>query len=153
MGLFPLVLNVDTDHFAIAAFSYSRHVKSVAPQFTALKFFAEIEMTPEQLTRCNTLYQSYDLRRRMFWGCTQQVMDVIRVYPHLFEFDRVSFFDFFTYRLEALFPVKMSKYPFSIFHGHYKVIMDLIGIMLRFLDRSHTLQSLHKESRAASRAE
>ena len=153
MRLFPLVLNVDTDHVTVAPFSNGSHEKSVCPQLTAPKFSSQVRMPSKQLSCRDALYNLYHLRWRELWSCAHQVMDVIRVYPHLLKFYAVPFFDFLTYRLEGLFPVRMPKYRLAILYRRYKVIMNLIRIVLRLPDRPHPLQSYTRFYRAASCAE
>ena len=153
MSLFPLVLDIDTDHVAIAAFPYGRHEESVCPQLTAPKFLPQCRMPTKQLSCRDALYYLYHPRWRKLWGCAHQVMDVIRVYPYLLKLYAVPFFDFLTYRLEALFPVRNPKYCLAIFYRRYEMIMNLIRIVIRFPDRSHILQSYTRIYRAASCAE
>ena len=69
-------------------------------------------------------------------------MDVIRVDANLFKFYGITLFDFFADRVERLFAVKNTKDGSSILYGGHEVVMDLIGIVFRLLDRSHTLHTL-----------
>ena len=69
-------------------------------------------------------------------------MDVIRVYTYFFKDYGVTLFDFLTRRVQRLFPVKIAKDGFTVLHGRHEVIMDLIGVILQRLDRSHTLHTL-----------
>ena len=64
---------------------------------------------------------------------------MIDVYSHLFEHPVVPLFNFCTYLNQGLFAVRTSKDRESILYWYRKVIMDLIRIMFRCSDRSHTL--------------
>jgi hypothetical protein len=69
-------------------------------------------------------------------------MDVIRVYTYYFNDYGVTPFDFLTRRVQRLFQVKIAKDGFTVLHGRHEVIVDLMGVMLQRLDRSHTLHTL-----------
>jgi len=69
-------------------------------------------------------------------------MDVIRVYTYFFKDYGVTLFDFLTHRVQCLLPVKIAEDGFTLLHGIHAVKADLIGVMLRRLDRSQTLHTL-----------
>jgi len=66
-------------------------------------------------------------------------MDVIRVYPNLLKLYAIPLLDFFTNRLQRLLTLKTSEYCPSVLYGSYEVVVDLIGVMFRRLDRAHAL--------------
>ena len=148
-----MLFHIRTDHVTIAAFSNRCHKEPVRPQLSTPKFSFQIRMLPKQLSCRNAFYNSNQTRRRELWGCAYQIMHVIRVYPHLLKLYAVPLFDFPTDRLEALFPVSVPKNTLAIFYRSHKMIMNLICIVFRFADRSHTLQSYIRSNRAASCAE
>lgn len=69
-------------------------------------------------------------------------MDVIRIDPDLLKFDGISLFDFFTDSVERLLAVKIAEDALSVLHWSHEMIVNLIGVVLGRLDRSHTLHTI-----------
>ncbi|OGL72737.1 hypothetical protein A3D72_04170 [Candidatus Uhrbacteria bacterium RIFCSPHIGHO2_02_FULL_57_19] len=68
-------------------------------------------------------------------GCAQKIVDVIRVDSDLLEFDGITLFDFFADCVERLLAVKIAEDTLAIFDWCDEMVVDLIGIVLRCLDR------------------
>ena len=128
--LSALILDIDTNHIQIGSFADRCHKESVCPEFAAPKFSFQIRMALEHLSRRDALDDPDDLGGRELWGCADEIMDVIRVYPDLFKYHAVSLFNFCTCLTQGLLTVRKSKYRFTVLYRCYEVIVDLVGIVL-----------------------
>ena len=66
-------------------------------------------------------------------------MHVVFIHAYLLKFHLVALFDFFANPKKCLLSVLSAKYRFAILNRKNKVVVDLVGCVLTFMDRSHPL--------------
>ena len=89
-----LSLNILTNHVPAAPFANRGDKEAISPELPAPKFSLEIGVLPKERSGGDALDDLDESGGGKLWGCTKEVMDVIRVKAELLEPDTVALFDF-----------------------------------------------------------